>query len=135
MKQLLIVDDNDKYAVILEEYFKKFGYNTDRAVNAAEGLDKFESNPQDYYDLIVTDITMESQLAGVWMIRTIHKMGYSGKLIVASTGFDVPGGLFLSKLVFRKYGVEYLIPKTTLLKKRPLFYSVRGPSIPSESFN
>jgi len=128
MKRLLLVDDNDKYAKLLTDYFKPLGYEIDLAVNASEGLAKFSEHPKEYYDVIVTDITMESQLAGVFMIKKIHKLGFPGTSVIASTGFDVPGGMFFSRLILRSYGVDYIVPKTTVIKKSPLFYSLKGRS-------
>ena len=134
MKKLLLVDDNDKYARLLSEYFTPLGYEIERAVNASEGLELFSKNEKKHFDVIVTDITMESQLAGIFMIRKIHKMGFAGISVIASTGFDVPMGMFFSRLFLRPYGVDYLVPKTSVIKKTPLFYSMKGSSRPLEIF-
>ena len=134
MKKLLLVDDNDKYAKLLADYFKIRGFNIDRAVNASEGLAMYNDHGKDYYDVIVTDITMESQLAGIFMIKKIHKLGFAGISVIASTGFDVPGGKFFSRLFLRSYGVDYIVPKTTVIRKAPLFYAIRGQKAPLESF-
>lgn len=117
MKRLLIVDDNDKYAALIEEYFSAHGYNADRAYTATEGIEMVKSAGLDHYELIVTDITMEGQLAGVRLISYLHKNKYHGKVIVASTGFDIFPGMLISKLYFGAKGVDFLIPKTTVLKK------------------
>ena len=134
MKKLLLVDDNDKYAALLSEYFSPMGYEIDRAYNAEEGLSLFSKNSSDHYDVIVTDITMESQLAGIYMIKKIHRLGFRGISVIASTGFDVPFGMFFSRLFLRSYGVDYLVPKTTVIKKAPLFYSMKSSEKPLEKF-
>ena len=122
MKNLLLVDDNDKYAKILDEHFAPLGYKSTRAVDAADGLAKFDAEAGDHYDVIVTDITMESQLAGIFMLGKIKQRGYGGTVVVASTGFDVPLVVPLSRACLRGYGVHYLIPKTTVLSRKIAFY-------------
>lgn len=135
MKELLLVDDNDKYAAILEEYFAERGYRSTRAVDAAEGLAKFDERPLDYFKVIVTDITMESQLAGIFMLGKIRRRGYGGTVVVASTGFDVPMVVPLSRTCLRPYGVHFLIPKTTVLSRKIAFYPMAFFSPPLYEFN
>lgn len=134
MKRLLIVDDNNRYAEILKEFFAAKGYMTERAVTGEEGLRCVAEKDLGYYSVIVTDITMESQLAGVTMLGRIHKLGYKGTVVVASTGFDVPLVTPFSRLFLRQYGVHYLIPKTTVLKKDILFYPMPLGSQPVREF-
>ncbi len=125
MKPLLLVDDNDRYAAILEEYFQSRGYTIERARDGAEGYKLFRERGRDYYAVIVTDITMESQMAGIHMLKKIHRDGYKGTVVVASTGFDFPGATTLSRIMLSGIGIDYLIPKTTVLKKEPLFLGMK----------
>ncbi len=133
MKHLLLVDDNDKYARLLTEHFEPLGYTIERAIDAAEGTAKLRDN-KGRYSVIVTDITMESQMAGVWMLGRIRPDEFTGTIVVASTGFDVPGVMTLSRLFFRAYGVHYLVPKTTVIKEEPLFYPMGFFSEPVRNF-
>ena len=133
MKRLLIVDDNEKYARIIREYYSNGEFEIDWAMTAAEGIEKVDSVGLDYYQLIITDITMEHQLAGFTLIRHLHKHGFPGMLIVASTGFDVPPGMFLARLFMGKRGVDYLIPKSSMRKKDFDFYPARLFSKPTKS--
>lgn len=125
MKPLLLVDDNDRYAAILNEYFANLGYSIERAVDGQEGFQFFQDKGKDYYPVIVTDITMESQMAGIHMLRKIHNAGYNGTVVVASTGFDFPGATTLTRLLLSGIGIDFLIPKTSVLKKDPIFYSMK----------
>lgn len=134
MKKLLLVDDNDKYARLLTAFFEPLGYEIERAYTAEDGWQKFQAHELGHFAVLVTDITMESQLAGVGMIRKIKRAGFPGTMVVASTGFDVPGGMAFSRLFFTPYGVHYLIPKTTVLKEAPLFYPIRFFSEPTRNF-
>lgn len=112
MKRLLIVDDNDRYARHIDEYFRAKGVSdVDRVYTANEGIVRVQEKGLDHYDIIVSDITMESQLAGLKLFSYLGKQKYPGNLIVASTGFDVKIGLWLSKWWLKKYGTSYLIPK------------------------
>lgn len=125
MKPLLLVDDNDRYAAILDEYFQGLGYTSERACGGAEGYRLFQERGKGHYAVIVTDITMESQMAGIHMLKKIHKDGYRGTVVVASTGFDFPGATTLSRIMLSGIGIDYLIPKTSLLKKDPLFLGMK----------
>lgn len=122
MSNLLIVDDNDKYARLLDEYFSDLSYSCDRAYTGREGLAHFNNHPPDHYAVIVTDITMETQTAGLWMLKQIRKAGYKGTVVVASTGYDVPFAKGLTRIFFGNYGIHYLVPKTTVLTKKLVFY-------------
>ena len=122
MKQLLIVDDNDKYARILDEYYAKLGYSIDRAVDGASGYQAVKDKGLEYYHVIVTDITMETQMAGITMLKKLYKDGDRGTVVVASTGFDVPLAKPLTRMFFGGMGIDYLVPKTTVISGDLEFY-------------
>jgi len=121
-KNLLLVDDNDKYAKILSDYFLKKNYSIDRAYDGKEALEMLEKNGVDYYDIILTDITMESQLAGLTFLKKARKMGYKGKTIIASTGFNYSIAMIFAPLFLNHLKVDYLIPKTSVLNHQIEFY-------------
>ncbi|XDD49926.1 response regulator [Leptospira sp. WS92.C1] len=113
-KIVLIVDDNDRYANNLKIWFEKKGFETVRAVDAVEGW-KFYSQDKNRFHTIVTDITMETQTSGLWMIRNIHKDGYQGNKIIATTGFDFPGVMSISSSVLPWFaGIGWMVPKVPL---------------------
>lgn len=113
MKRVLIVDDNDRYANNLKSYFDSKNIPSDRAVDAKEGFVLFSKNPN--YDMIVSDVTMETQTSGLWMMRQIYKSGYKGVLVIASTGFDVFGVMpFSSRFLPWFCGLHWMIPKVPL---------------------
>lgn len=121
MKKLLIVDDNDRYADALKNHFIKEGWICERAYTAKEGWEMFQSSKQNtkssYYDMIITDITMETQTSGLWFIRNVHKDGFSGTKVIATTGFDVKGVMFFSKWILPWFaGISFMIPKVPLKK-------------------
>lgn len=133
-KQLLLVDDRIKYANLIADYFSGYGYLIDRAVSAREGIDILNEKGLDHYRVVVTDITMEHQLAGLELIYFLFKKKYGGTVVMASTGFDVFFGMFFSKLFMGIFGVHYLIPKTTVIKQDFVFYPARLGSSPQRTF-
>lgn len=113
MKKVLIVDDNDRYANNLKIYFDSLKISNDRAVDAKAGWELFQKNSD--YDMVVSDITMETQTSGLWLMRRIYKSGYKGILSIASTGFDVWGVMGFSKYFLVWFcGLHWMIPKVPL---------------------
>ncbi|WP_061219458.1 response regulator [Leptospira weilii] len=122
-KNVLIVDDNDRYADSLKVWFDKKGFEVIRAVNAAQGWEIY-SKDRNFFHTIVTDITMETQTSGLWMIRKIHKDGYRGNKIIATTGFDFPGVMFFSSFILPYFaGIGWMVPKVPLKEGRVIFLS------------
>lgn len=113
MKKVLIVDDNDRYANHLKAYFDLKKIASDRAFDAKQGWKLFcKSND---YDMIISDVTMETQTSGLWMMRNIYKSGYKGVMVIASTGFDVWGVMPFSSYFLSWFcGLHWMIPKVPL---------------------
>ena len=133
-KQLLLVDDRIKYSRIISDFFTSRGYLVDHAVTAREGIGLLEERGIGHYRVVVTDITMEHQLAGLELIYYLFKKKYNGTVVMASTGFDAFLGMFFSKLFMGIFGVHYLIPKTTVIKGTFEFYPARPGSRPKKEF-
>ncbi len=110
----LIVDDNDTYAAMLLRHLEPDGFRFDRARSAGEGLEMLQKNGAEAYSLIVTDITMEGQTAGMRLIRQLRRKGYRGIVLVASTGFNFSPVLFFSRFFLKLWGVDVLTPKEPL---------------------
>ncbi len=132
--KLLIVDDNEYYSDALKVYFEKMRYLVDIAPSAKEAHMLLQKKGWVYYDIILTDITMESQLAGLFMLRKIFKNDFQGTIIVASTGFDFPGMITLSRLVLGIIGVNYIVPKKSITRGKPIFYPIGFAKQPSSIF-
>jgi CheY-like chemotaxis protein len=112
--KVLIVDDNDRYANNLKAYLDEKNIPNERALDAEEGYELFQKNA---YHTVITDITMETQTSGLWLARTIFKSGYNGQIIIATTGFDFPGVMFLGKYLLPSFaGVGWMVPKVPLKK-------------------
>ncbi|NBU97969.1 MAG: hypothetical protein EBS19_07135 [Spirochaetia bacterium] len=107
----------------LKIYFDKINIPSERAFNAKEGFEVFLKND---FSAVISDITMESQVSGLLLVRKIFKLGYKGKIIIATTGFDVKGVMFCSQFLLPIYaGVGWMIPKVPLKKGEVLFYPTK----------
>jgi len=112
MKKILIVDDSPKWVQYHEFALKQiFADNAviDSANSAGEGVEKITLNLDAPYDIILTDMQMESDylplLAGEWFIKQIKffKEYKNTKIVIISAASNIAG-------IAQKYGADY-IPK------------------------
>lgn len=122
----LIIDDNFKYTSMLAEKLERKGCMVEYSQSSEEGKLRLNEVPFGHYDLVFTDITMESQVSGIFLTPKIRRMGFKGCLIVYSTGFNFPFVLALSRALFRILGADGLIPKAGLINGRPTLSSISG---------
>ncbi|PJZ77699.1 response regulator [Leptospira neocaledonica] len=127
MKPLvLVVDDNDRYANNLKTYLQENGCEVLRAIDASQGWDLYLANKHKL-KAIITDITMETQTSGLWMIRRIYQDGFEGIKVIATTGFDVSGVMAVSKYFLPWFaGVEYMVPKVPLKRGEVILLPTSG---------
>jgi CheY-like chemotaxis protein len=112
-KKILVVDDNDRYAEAITKFYEKYSLSCERAFTAQEGWEVFQKDNR--FFSIVTDVTMETQTSGLWFSRKVFKTGYSGHIIIASTGFDFPGVISFSRFFLPLFsGVGWVVPKKPL---------------------
>ena len=109
--RMLLVDDNEHYSGILRDIYEKKGYRVESVVSAAEALNILQKRSISFYDTLISDVTMESRLAGLYMVWRVRKMGYKGTVILASTGFDVLGATSISRSFLGSLGVHYIVPQ------------------------
>ncbi len=110
--KILIVDDSEKWVMyhesVIREIFKT-PVQTEKAFSAKQGVEKITSSVDEPYDIILTDMQMESDflplLAGEWFIKQIKffKEYKNTKIIIISASSNI-------KLTAEKYNVDY-IPK------------------------
>lgn len=118
--KVLIVDDNDKYADALKKFFDEKNIESVRALNSIEGWEKFKA---ENFHTIITDITMETRLSGLFLARKIFKSKFEGNILIATTGFDFPFVMRFSKFFLPIFaGVHFMIPKVPLKKGEVIFY-------------
>ncbi len=121
MKKILIVDDVPGWVRFHKnniEYLN-MDINTESANSAREGVSKIESAIDEPYDVIFTDLQMESDflpmLAGEWFVRqikTYDKYYKNVKVVIVSASPNIKeiaernGVLYLPKTVARNSDVE-----------------------------
>lgn len=69
MSKILIIEDEEKIARFVELELSHEGYETDKATNGREGLEKIESGG---YDLVILDI-MLPELNGIEVLRRARR--------------------------------------------------------------
>lgn len=111
MKKVLIVDDNDFYFNIMNQIYRTNSYQVERANTAEEGWLLIQSKGLEYYNLIVTDITMESQISGLVLWYKLKKSGFKNPVYFASTGFNIKLNYFISGGLLKLLGIKRIIPK------------------------
>lgn len=117
MKRVLLVDDNDRYASAISSDLESRGAEVVRVRSAVEGVAMIEQQGASF-DGIVTDITMETQISGLRVLRAALRTGFEGTVATASTGLDTGIGYFVNRFLLGAiYGCRYLIPKR-LIKQR-----------------
>ena len=130
--RIIIADDKDRYlnhwrAVLDTDFYElTFGYD------ANEILDAFEGNPN-AFDVLISDISMHTkdekgimgnmrgEFAGVGLSMKLRKMGFTGDIVLVSTGIDDFIGQILCHFIMGFFGVDWLVPKRTLVKHNPKF--------------
>ena len=107
--KVLIVDDikgwRDYHSQIISELFENVEIQT--AESAREGYDKLLENNELPFDIILTDMQMESDFepkyAGEWFIEQIKtfKSYINTKIVIISAAYNI-------NLIAENYGVNYL---------------------------
>ena len=117
MKHILVVDDSPAWRVFhknnIEELFLELDisdYKIDIAVSATEGYDYLLKNKNTPYNLIISDLQMESnfapQCAGEWFVEQVKNFDkyFNTKIIISS-------GMYNIKYIAEKLNTDY-IPKS-----------------------
>ena len=110
MKRILIVDDVAGWLRFHQnniEYLKLSDIEIETADSAYNALAKVEANIDNPYDIIFTDMQMESnflpKLAGEWLIEQIKTFNEykNSKIVIISASPNI-------KQIAEKYGVDYI---------------------------
>lgn len=107
----LIVDDNDFYAERVASWLGARGAHTERVASAAAAM-RLLARQGAKFDLVVTDISMETELAGLKVLRYVRCCGFEGRVATSTTGLDSWWGFGINRIVLGVfYRSDYLIPK------------------------
>ena len=107
--KILIVDDvkgwRDYHSYIMNELFENAEIQT--AESARDGYDKLLENNECPFDIIITDMQMESDFepkyAGEWFIEQIKtfKNYKNTRIVIISAAYNIPA-------IAENYGVDYI---------------------------
>ena len=107
--KILIVDDvkgwRDYHSYIMNEFFENAEIQT--AESARDGYDKLLENNESPFDIIITDMQMESDFepkyAGEWFIEQVKtfKNYKNTKIVIISAAYNIPA-------IAENYGVDYI---------------------------
>ncbi|AOV18239.1 hypothetical protein BJI67_15265 [Acidihalobacter aeolianus] len=115
-RHVLVVDDNDFYAERLSADLAARGATCERACSAAEGMAMLDAG-RERYDAVVTDISMETELAGLKVLRHARRIGFRGQVASATTALDARWAFTLNRFFLGVvYRADYLIPKRPIAR-------------------
>lgn len=110
MFKILLIDDEANILFMLKKMLERYGYETELALNGAEGIEKFKkSNP----DLVITDIIMPEK-EGLETIREMKRIKSDLKIIAMSGGGKVSAENYLT--IAKIFGASKLIAKPFTIK-------------------
>lgn len=126
-QRLLIVDDKSLYRDRLRDCFGQFGYELFVVATAAEALALIETWGLDFFAVVVSDVSMEYELSGLYLAWQLHRRRFRGRTILASTGFDNYFAVLIAQWILPLHGVDWLMPKRPLKRRqRVRFIRCRG---------
>ena len=120
----LIIDDNRKYTALLQQKLEDTDCTIEHKLSSAAGIGFLTSGDPNRFRIIITDITMETQVSGILLTRRIRRCGFRGCLVIYSTGFNFRIVLWLSKFFFRLLGADGLMAKDGFLDGTPILTKI-----------
>ena len=85
-QRILLVDDERAIASVTLRVLTELGYQVDAEVNPEHALERFSSQPDDYYDLVITDLAMPGLNGRELAARVLARR--PGQAIIMVTGFS-----------------------------------------------
>jgi len=112
LANLLVVEDDSDIAHVLKQGLIKNGFLVSAFTDSEEALQDFQSNPKDYYCLMLSDIRMPG-ISGIQLARKVKELHPNVKVILM-TSFEIKDNEF-SK-VFPSTHVDGFIQKPVHLE-------------------
>ncbi|MBN2091275.1 hypothetical protein JW964_16815 [candidate division KSB1 bacterium] len=120
MRNVLIADNNNFYFSIMSSIYQEHEYYVTRARSAPDAWRLIQQNGLEFYDIIVTEITIESHLSGLVLAVKLKKAGFKNPVYFASKRFNITFTYIVSTGLFRMLGIERLIPKNAFHIMNPV---------------
>lgn len=116
--RVLVVDDNDHYGSALAAHAEDHdATEVLRARSAAEGIEMLGPDCRGY-DTVITDISMERELAGLSVIAHANRCRFGGVLATATTALDRWYGFRFNQVVFGFiHRTDFMIPKRPIRRE------------------
>ncbi|MCK5541819.1 MAG: cache domain-containing protein [Desulfobacterales bacterium] len=111
---IMVVDDEEDIRIIVKEFLTELGYSVTTFENGAKAYKAFQNDP-DYYDLIVTDMTMP-QMSGDELSQKILEDRPSTPIIIC-TGYNEK----LTEVQALEMGVQKFVQKPLSNEKLAVF--------------
>ena len=115
MARVLLVDDDPALRLALQTVLRAGGYAVDSAASAAEAIRKLDEGE---YELVLTDLKMESPEAGLRVLAHARIMHYRPATSLISTSMEqvaVTSGRRNESIVFSSEDVPELLTKVAEL--------------------
>lgn len=108
-KRVLIVEDNTINAEVITSFLAMKEMEADVVHDGEQAVEKFEKEPNGYYDAVLMDITMPvmSGVEASTVIRNLHKQDAKSVPIICVTAND----MFEDEFIARRYGMDDYIAK------------------------
>lgn len=111
MASILVVENNDSFREACVRTLRAFGHAVSWAKNATEAFPTLLEQP---FDFVVTDMNMETEDAGLRVLRAAKKDGFSTKVVVISGDPRVKSLLRQAE----KEGADAVLEKDNALRGR-----------------
>jgi CheY-like chemotaxis protein len=85
LARVLLVDDDPTCRLTLKTLLEASGYRVDSAASAAEAFEKLD---EDQYELVLSDLQMESPLAGLKVLAHARMMDYKPATALITSYLD-----------------------------------------------
>ena len=102
-EHVLLVEENDKVASAGKELFSQGGLVVDRALNGEDAIQIFQRSPENYYRLILIDMTLPyiSGYETIMGIRHLRRRDAAGVPVITITS-----NLMASEIAENPYGIK-----------------------------
>jgi len=106
--RVLLVDDDPASRLTLKTVLEASGYNVDAAASAAESVGKLDAGQ---YELVLSDLQMESPQAGLKVLAHAKMMDYKPATAIITTYQSVPPARSKSSVLIKPEDVPALLGK------------------------
>jgi signal transduction histidine kinase/CheY-like chemotaxis protein len=107
-RRVLLVEDDDRVAELVQEMLIELGYHVERVANASSALSALQDGADP--DIVFSDMVMPGEMSGLDLARRVAE-GWPGLPIVLTTGYSASAAAATSeglRLLFKPYAMDAL---------------------------